>query len=380
MSGSKLLLLSLTLMLLGAHIAGAHATGENYTYINIRPESIDGQFEFHERDLKAAFGIELGADASMEARPAWADEVESYIRENFSIGADGREFPITFTGVETLSLPMGRFAKFNFVLETGPVPDLLDIRNEMLYEVGRFHRGLLMVVENEKAGIYHGEEATAMVFGPSTTEQQLDLLNVPQALGAKKMIPQGILHIWIGLDHILFLLSLLLPAVLIWHKGQQVPAEKFSSVFWRVLKIVTLFTIAHSITLALAELDFIALSSRLVESIIALSIVLVAVNNIFWRAETATAVMIFVLGLFHGMGFASVMGELPFRMQDALKCVIGFNIGVELGQLMLVALIFPVLYLLRQNRMYKYVILNGGSAVLALIASFWFAQRALGLG
>jgi len=147
-----------------------------------------------------------------------------------------------------------------------------------------------------------------------------------------------------------------------------------------VLKIVTLFTIAHSITLGLAAMDFITLSSRLVESIIALSIVLVAVNNIFWRAEAATAVMIFILGLFHGMGFASVMGELPFRMKDALKCVIGFNIGVELGQMMLVALIFPILYLLRQNKMYKYVILNGGSAVLALIASFWFAQRALGLG
>ncbi len=380
MTGSKFLLLTMAVILMGAHMAGAHATGENYVYINIRPESIDGQFEFHENDLKKAFGIELGEEIAPGAEPEWAGTVESYIRKNFSIGGDGREFQIEFTTVETMSLPMGRFAKLNFVMETGPVPDVLDITHTMLYETGRFHRGLLMVVENEKAGIHHGEEATAMVFGPSTSEQQLDLFNVPKALGAKKMIPQGILHIWIGLDHILFLLSLLLPAVLIWHKGEQVPAEKFSSVMWRVLKIVTLFTIAHSITLALAALDFITLSSRLVESIIALSIVLVAVNNIFWRAEAATAVMIFILGLFHGMGFASVMGELPFRMKDALKCVIGFNIGVELGQMMLVALIFPILYLLRQNKMYKYVILNGGSAVLALIASFWFAQRALGLG
>ncbi|MEO1086645.1 MAG: HupE/UreJ family protein, partial [Acidobacteriota bacterium] len=139
------------------------------------------------------------------------------------------------------------------------------------------------------------------------------------------------------------------------------------------------FTIAHSITLSLAALDIISLSSRVVESIIALSIVLVAINNVFPKVREGHWLVIFFFGLFHGMGFASVMGELPFRMMHLVQVILAFNIGVELGQIAIVAVAFPILFLLRKSPIYKPVFLNGGSIAIGLLALWWFIERAFEL-
>jgi hypothetical protein len=191
------------------------------------------------------------------------------------------------------------------------------------------------------------------------------------------MIPQGVLHIWIGIDHILFLVALMLTTVVVWRDGDWQPVDRFGQAMWRLLKIVTVFTLAHSITLLLAALDIISLPSRLVESVIALSIVLVALNNIFPRVREGGLWIILVLGLFHGLGFASVMGHLPFRMVDLLGVVIGFNAGVEIGQIAIVAVLFPILYLLRRSRLYEPVVLKGVSAVLIVVAGWWLLERSL---
>lgn len=135
---------------------------------------------------------------------------------------------------------------------------------------------------------------------------------------------------------------------------------------------------AHSVTLLLAALDIVQLGSRFVESMIALSIVLVALNNITKTVREGSLFVILFLGLFHGLGFATVMGHLPFRINDLLKMVIRFNIGVELGQIVIVSLLFPLLFLIRRSSLYVPVVLHGGSAVLIAIAGYWFVQRALG--
>lgn len=157
------------------------------------------------------------------------------------------------------------------------------------------------------------------------------------------------------------------------------PVAGFTGAFWNVFKIVTIFTVAHSITLCLASLGIITLPSQLVESIIALSIVLVAFNNIVPTFRDRTWVILFLFGLFHGLGFASVMQHLPYRVGNLNKVLIGFNVGVELGQMAIVAAVFPIMYFLRKTSFYKPVFLVGGSIVLIAIASYWFVERAFGL-
>ena len=107
-----------------------------------------------------------------------------------------------------------------------------------------------------------------------------------------------------------------------------------------------------------------------------------AFGNIIGGNFKSSMVIIFILGLFHGLGFASVMGELPFRVVNnlALKSVLCFNVGVEIGQIVIVMALFPLLYLFRTHEAYPLVGVRGASAVLALVAGFWFVQRAFALG
>lgn len=357
----------------------AHARGENYIFVNFREDSIDGTFEIRFDELKEGFGVDATAG---DADPAAvieqnASKVHDYIEQNFAIGPEDGP-PYTIEWGETSI--MDQFARYSFRSDTGPLPDLLSVRHTMLYEMGRFHRGLLLVQYNAKTGINYGEEYTAMVFGPSNSEQTLDLTDIPGLVTPGQMIKQGVLHIWIGIDHILFLLALIFPTVLRLENGSWQSVNGFRRSFLNLLKIVTVFTIAHSITLLLAAIGIINLSSRFVESMIALSIILVALNNITRKVRGGSLWVILFLGLFHGLGFASVMGHLPFRVNSLLKSVISFNLGVEIGQIAIVAVIFPILFALRRHPSYVPVVLQGGSAVLILVSGYWFVQRALGLG
>ena len=175
---------------------------------------------------------------------------------------------------------------------------------------------------------------------------------------------------------------LALPIVLVKAGPAWQPAPAVGPSLYSLVKIVTVFTIAHSITLLLASLEIITLPSRLVESIIALSIILVGLNNIFGRSHNTSLIVILLLGLFHGLGFASVMGELPFRiaeLRNFILIILGFNLGVELGQLLILLVVFPLLFALRRMPWYSAVVVKGGSIVLILIASYWFIERAFAL-
>jgi len=361
----------------------AHAQGEDYVVFRFNERSIEGHFEIAALDLEQKLGLTIdpGTDNGVSSVIASAPAVQAYIAEHFAIGPEGGPpYTLDFVRYDTISLPQGLFAQYHFRVETdAPLPDRLAIRHGMFYEDDRLHRGLILVEYNAKTDTTYPGEYTAMVFNPGNSEQTLDLTAIPSIMAPRDMVLQGVWHIWIGIDHILFLLALMLPTVLARTREGWQPVETFFRAFLNLLKIVTVFTVAHSITLVLAALDVITLPSRLVESIIALSIILVAVNNIFGKVREGSLLIILVLGLFHGMGFASVMGNLPFRMVDLLRVVIGFNIGVELGQVAIVAVIFPLLFVMRRSPMYQPLMLRGASVVLALIAGWWFVQRSLGL-
>ncbi len=361
----------------------AHALGEDYVIVKFLEGSVEGHFEIHFDDLQDKLGLQMDASEGRAAQSVatTAVQVQEHIRKNYTIGpAGGEPYAFDFTGTDVIELPQGTFGQYYFRIDSGPLPDTLDIRHDLFLEGDRLHRGLLLVEYNAKTDTTYPDEYTAMVFGPTNPEQSLDLTDVPGLVERKEMIVQGVWHIWIGIDHILFLLALMLTTVLVRRDDSWQPVEKFGSALWNLLKIVTVCTVAHSVTLMLAALDFISLPSRLVESVIALSIVLVALNNIFAKVKEGSLWIILGLGLFHGLGFASVMSHLPFRMVDLLWMVINFNIGVELGQIAIVAVIFPILFFLRKTAFYEPVILKGVSVVLALIAAWWFIQRAFDLG
>ncbi len=178
----------------------------------------------------------------------------------------------------------------------------------------------------------------------------------------------------------MFLISLLLPAVL-WRRdcGWQ-PVKKFRTAFIEVAKIVTAFTLAHSITLSLATLQILSLQSRWVESAIAASVLLAALNNIFPLVNKRIWLMAFGFGLIHGLGFASVLTDLGLPGDALALALVGFNLGVEAGQFVIVGAFLPMAFWLRQTWCYQRLTLAAGSWLIAVIAVFWLLDRSLNLG
>jgi hypothetical protein len=143
--------------------------------------------------------------------------------------------------------------------------------------------------------------------------------------------------------------------------------------------VVTAFTLAHSITLSLASLGWLSLPSRWVESVIAASVVLAAANNLFPLVQRRRWLVAFVFGLIHGFGFASVLTELGLPQGALVLSLLGFNLGVEMGQLAIVAAFLPAAYLLRNTSFYRNGIFKSGSVITAVVALFWFVERAFNL-
>jgi len=194
--------------------------------------------------------------------------------------------------------------------------------------------------------------------------------------GFSAMVRLGTHHIWIGIDHILFLMALLLPAVVQRQDHKWVPVESFRKAIIHVIKVVTVFTVAHTITLSLAALNAVSLSSRLVESIIALSIAIAALNIIVPVFKERIWMVVFAFGLFHGFGFASVLSEIGIPSNYMVHSLLGFNVGVELGQVAIVVGLFPVLYFLGRSLIYSRYVLPATTLVLITISLYWFVERA----
>lgn len=185
-------------------------------------------------------------------------------------------------------------------------------------------------------------------------------------------IYQGVVHILIGLDHVLFVLCLLLAAVL--RKNQDGSIISIKATIWHVLALVTTFTLAHSVTLILTATHWLSFSSRWVEIIIATTVALTALHNLSPFIKKLVLVT-FVFGLFHGMGFAGVLGELGLPSNAKLLPVLGFNVGVELGQIMIIAILLPVLLVIqRKSRLYE-TLFKTCSLLILLLACYWVAVR-----
>jgi hypothetical protein len=186
---------------------------------------------------------------------------------------------------------------------------------------------------------------------------------------------EGVWHIWTGYDHILFLLALLLPSVLRREAGQWRGVDGLRPAFVNIFKIVTAFTVAHSLTLSLATLQIVRLPSRVTESAIAASVVLAAANNLWPFIRERGWMVAFAFGLIHGFGFANALSDLGLVHGTLALTLVGFNLGVEAGQLVIVCLFLPAAFALRNTRFYQRPLLHFGSALIIVVAGVWLMER-----
>ena len=373
-----------------SQILYAHAPEQSYVFLRFQENTISGRFEITTDDLNEVLDLYLKRGLSKEDLAPHLTKIQEYVLENSSFSSkEHGEYKVKFTEPSILrGGGLGDYVQLNFALEgVKEIPEKLDIRYEAIFDRLPKHQGLAVIAYDWKKGIHDNEAVPTLFFSANNTKQQLPTSKSASILvGFLSMIRLGIWHIWIGFDHILFLFALLLPAVLMarsendlpfesGQKGLWKPVGKFKPALINVIKIVTCFTIAHTITLSLASLEIISLPSRFVESIIAISIALAAIHNIRPLAIGKEWVIAFIFGLFHGFGFAGVLAERGFGGEYLVWTLLGFNIGVEVGQLAIIILIFPVLFVLRKTFLYRKILLFG-SIFLISISVYWFIERA----
>lgn len=361
--------------------AHSHARRENYVWINIETDHVSGRFEINRNDISSKLGVDLDVEDAVlldEVRKT-APEVQAYLLGNFALSFNGQVQEIQFLEPGVFE-DTGQFIQYHYRVEGVPENDMVHIRDTIFLEKAflkndPLHRSVIVVSYNRLRNLEFGAESSALVFGPHLQESDLNVADPPQLLIWKDFFYQGLLHIWIGFDHMLFLVSLLLTAVLVRRDDSWQPVSRARDAFLNTLKIITVFTISHSITLALAALGIVDVPIGPVEAIIAASIIVVALNNIFVFFSAHRWLLIFVFGLVHGVGFASALGDLQFRNVKLEKILIMFNVGVEIGQIAVVLLVLPVLFYLRNRLIYRTAIMPAVSWLAVVMASYWLGTR-----
>jgi hypothetical protein len=367
-------LFTLLAALLLATAAWAHKPSDSYLTLRAQEGKGDvtARWDIALRDLDYVLQLDRDSNGELtwgEVRQRDAD-ILRVATQNLQLSTGGKDCPWEASAPMQLDHHSdGTYAVLSLVARCPSLDAGLKLHYSLFFDVDPSHRGLVQWLAPG------GTAAQALVFGTESAEQNLALQSAGAWPTLRQYLVDGMWHIWIGYDHILFLLSLLLPAVLVRREGQWTGAPRFGGAVKEVLKVVTAFTLAHSITLSLAALQIISLPSRLVESAIAASVVFAALNNLRGTIESKRWVMAFAFGLIHGFGFASVLADLGLPQGALVLALVGFNGGVEVGQLAIVGVFLPVAYLLRKTLFYQRGVLKVGSLIVAAIALWWFVQR-----
>ncbi len=379
MSRPLQLLLGLVLAL-GLAPAWAHKPSDSYLSLRAQADGrVQAQWDIALRDLD--YLLELDRDGNAEI--TWgevrqrSEDITALATARLQLRAGEQACPwAPPDAARPLALERhsdGTYAVLRLEAACPGLATALSVEYTLLFDVDPTHRGLVQWQPPGNAGVQ------ARVFAADSTRQSLALAAPGVWDTLRQYIAEGVWHIWIGFDHILFLLALLLPAVLLPLAGRWTPVDGLRPALADTVRVVTAFTIAHSITLSLAALQWVILPSRLVESVIAASVVLAAVNNLFPRTSRRRWQMALVFGLIHGFGFASVLADLGLPAGALVLALVGFNVGVELGQLAIVAVFLPLAFALRHTAFYRTGVVRVGSLVIAALAAWWLVERAFDL-
>jgi hypothetical protein len=351
--------------------ASAHIASNGFLEAHVDGAEIAGSIELAVRDVELAIGVDTDQDGKITWGELRASEPQlaRYLAQHLTFTAQGAPCTLSFRSIRVNDRVDGSYAWLPLRARCPQAVGQLAIRYTVLEGIDPSHRGLLTLTAGRTAqtGVLGGPSAQAAfsVFAPSPGRAFVEYFQA------------GIWHILSGIDHLLFLLSLLLPAVLLRRENRWEPVTRVRPALVSIFKVVTAFTLAHSITLSLAALNIVRLPSRLTESVIAASIIVAALNNIFPIITERRARIAFAFGLLHGFGFASVLSDMGLPQGARLISLLAFNLGIETGQLAVVLSVMPIVYGLRSGAFYRRAVMPWGSAAIAALAFVWLLQRAV---
>jgi hypothetical protein len=340
-------------LLTAAAPARAHGTSASYIEISVDAERVHVAHVLAADELFAHFQMtrsEPAADGRIHAVP----EVVAFLRAHVAILVDGVPLELEPRGHRLHA--RGAFVRFEFAGATDRPPSAVQLTADTSYfeRLGPQHRLFAtLAVEDHVHQTVIDRDRPLAAFSTGYR---------PLLAQCFAFLVLGMEHIFLGYDHLVFLLALLIVG------GRLV----------QLVAMVSAFTVAHSLTLVLAVLQIVDLPSRLVEGAIALTIVYVAFDNFLAPAPAPRWVLTFGLGLVHGLGFATVLREMSLPASQLVPSLVSFNLGVEIGQITVVAITFPSILWLARQRFHRRVVLTASTAIL-LFGLGLFIRHAFGV-
>jgi hypothetical protein len=344
---------------LAAAPAWAHKPSDAHLRLAVDGATITGRLDIAVRDLDGALAVDRDGNGEI----TWAEltgaapRIADYVERRLALAAHGSPCALHLGPGGLAELSDGAYWALELSAVCPREPSSIDVGYALLFDLDSMHRGLV-----------HVAGQTVIIRDARPVRVELD-----EVTSFASFVREGVWHIWMGIDHILFLLCLILPAVFQRRTQRWRAADSLRDVCREVFEIVTAFTLAHSITLVISAIGLIALPSRFVETAIALSVVAAALNNLLRTVDARWAVA-FALGLLHGFGFSSVLIDLGLPSHELIGALLGFNLGVELGQAAIVVALVPALFWIRRTVAYQ-ALLWAGSGAVAVIATLWSYQR-----
>lgn len=355
----------------------AHQTGNSYLVITESNGRLQVEIDFIVRDLGNLLQAPTPTDApapTPEQLQAMQPAIAQVIQASLEVQQNAQTQPLEFVSQSVVLHNDGLYVRQRFTS-----PSMASPLQFVVVRYGFFN-------QNDKLGraffkLQLGKDEISSVFDSSTPIQRFVLGESKRWSTIGLFTQEGAWHIWGGPDHLLFLLTLLLPGLMLLHRttgtgtGNVTERNGTKTAALFALKVITAFTLAHSITLLASVLDVITLPSRWIESAIALSIMLSAGLNLQTRIQWSPWKLAFIFGLVHGMGFANGLRDLGLSQTYFIETVLAFNVGVELGQIAaVVAVGMPVILLAKTARTQQLIMTCGSWGVL-VISGVWLVQR-----
>ena len=373
----------------------SHPMPNSLVLLKVHEKHISGDIQLPLGELQSAIGMNVN-DNSIKLIERLGDTLRIYLLKHIRPKSfEGKPWVVELGEmklIETKSRLTGDYKELVIAFTMTP-PLNYDLRNfyfdydVILHQVAS-HKILVNIKEDWKQGIFAEDSSPS-----DSTLQQLGIiaLDVPSGKipvfqvslqqgsiwqGFKNMVSLGISHIWGGTDHILFILTLLLPAMLLAEKKRWTEFIGTKNGLLNLLKIITAFTIGHSLTLLLGSVQWINLPTKPIEILIAFTILISAFHAfrpLYPKKE------IFVaggFGLIHGLAFAETLTNLQLSIKQMALSILGFNVGIELMQLFIILLVFPLLILLNKTRYYAQIS-QIGAILIMILALTWMVERIL---
>jgi hypothetical protein len=356
----RMLLVCFILLLIWPSFSDAHSGSASYFRVTEQEHSVSVAVSLDLRDLEYAIGL----DADSNAEITWgelrhrASVLHEYVETRVKLRRGAAACPLMLNDLAVEENAGNVYAVMSGTVQCAS-RGAFEIKSELFFDMDAAHRAL---VEWQR----DGNTSLAILTSDQRATRESAEAGVFVELSSFGL--RGMLHIWSGFDHLAFLLVLLLPTF-----GST--AGSGTRVVWRrLLTVITAFTVAHSVTLALAVSGAVTLPERPTEIAIATSVIVAALSNLLTRARSFGVATAFAFGLLHGFGFASALEGLSAGASFA-TALAGFNLGVEVGQLLVVAAVLPLILWIRRYPTYETRFVPIASASIAVLGSWWVWER-----